>query len=41
MSEKKPTENSHIIVPLNTNDCFGLQGLKINELWTDCYCRYL
>ena len=40
------TENSslrekHIIVPLDINDCFGLQNLKANKFRTNCYCRFL
>ena len=29
------------IVPLNTNDCFGLQSLGANEIGKDCYCCFL
>lgn len=31
---------ANIIVPLYTNDCFGLQGLEANEIETVCYCRF-
>lgn len=35
------TENSNLAEFLNTNDCFGSQGLEANEIGADCYCRFM